>query len=239
MNTLEFLQRAPISAELREALLPAIAKAGPMKGYLLSNPPADNTAWQILIGYVAPARFKISGMMFGNAKEYSALDQLCRDAKFNWPQILTAIEPYARWNADPVDVDKVLAQIEPFLKPAPAPEPKKRAHRCVEELDAVADMIAAGNRELVDLIPLTGKKGAKLIGVMLTWNGTKMRVVMDDNVQAVRARADRLDRQIKGHKAASVTKGFKEARRARNWKPSNRVVPLSPERAAECGMETI
>jgi len=182
------------------------------------------------------------GLMGCNAAEtrMPSLQPLLQESGLNWPSILTAVEPYARWNVDQQNRDEVLSALEDILKPAPElPEPKKRAHKCVEHLDAVADMLKHGHRDMVEqLVELKGKHGEKLIGVYLDWEGTKMRVVMEDSHHAVRARADRLDRQIKGHKSAGLTKSFKEARTARNWKPSMRVVPLSPERAAECGMET-
>ena len=239
MNTLELIERLPISEQLRSALLPAIAKAGPMKGHLLSDAPADNTAWQILIGYVAPARLKITGLMFGNATTYRDLDELCRSTGINWAKAVSATEPYARWNCENINRDAVLAELEPHLLPAKAKATKKRAHACVEFLDRTADVIASGQRGLLKLEEFKDDKGNAKIAVRLLWEGTRMKVVMDDNVDAVRARADRLDRQIRTHKAKGESKGYKEARRNYNWKVSMKVVPLSPERAAECGMEVI
>ena len=241
MKTIELIERAPISEELRAALLPAIAKAGKWRGSLLANAPATNIAWQVLVGFAAPARVKVWGMMGENAARFNHLDDLAVASGINWARALSATEPYARWNADGLDLDRdaILREIEPHLLPAKATVTKKRAHPCVEFLDVVADALAAGFGDMLHLGEFKDDRGHDKFKIKLLWENTTLNVVMDNNVAAIRDRADRLDQQVRGHKAKGEGSTLKEYRRMRNWKPSYKVVPLSPERAAECGMEVV
>ena len=245
MKTQELLERLPMPEELREQLLPAIAKSGPMKGSLLSDAPGTNPAWQVLIGQVAPVRVKIwSVISSGSAArdQYLALEKQVADLPFNLPKLLSATEPYMRWNCERIDAAAVLAEVEPYLNSPVVKAPVKRKHGCVQALDDLAALLAEGSVP-ADRVPglelIKDDRGNQRLRYAVNFKGTTLRVVMDNNARAIVDRADKLEKQIASHKSKSESKGLKEARSAYNWKPNLRVVPLSPERAAECGMETL
>jgi hypothetical protein len=175
--------------------------------------------------------------MGADINEFASIDAQCKDSGLNWAKLLRATEPYLRWNCDDVDVKDILSQIEPHLSPAKPHVVKKRSHACVEALDYIADMI--DSKTGCPGLDIFYVKEKTMIRIPLEWEGTKLRIVTECRVNAVRARADKLDKQIRNHKANAVTDGYKAARRARNWKPSMRVVPLNADRAAECGMEVV
>jgi hypothetical protein len=94
----------------------------------------------------------------------------------------------------------------------------KRAHSCVAELDALAAQVESGDFSHVEYMPLLGNH----ICVRVNYETTKLKLVMKCLPEDIRARADKLDKQIRRSKRDALTSSAKETRQASKWKPNYR-----------------
>lgn len=236
MNTRQFLEHLPVSDSSRELLLAAVAKSGPNKDQLKSDAPSDNIGWQVLVGYLAPQRVKIWGMMGSVTDAYMSLDAELEALAINLPQALAATEPANRWNLMPRGYNRTAVLRE--LSAAFNVDPAESSQALVATLKSpeaqlvasVAPMIAAG--KYPDWVWIDNSDGR--LRIQVYWETTKLTVACVETVDAVLARAKKLDAQIAAaNRTGFRTQSCREAQAASRWKPSARQVPLKAELAAE------
>ena len=119
MNTAELIQRIPgLTDEQRQAFLGACSTRGKHKGYLLSK--GNGVAWQVLVGYLAPARAGgVTQAWLENDEARAWRRELEKAAVFSHlGSYINATEPACRWNlwAHRYDRLRALERIETALK---------------------------------------------------------------------------------------------------------------------------
>lgn len=120
INTRELIQRMPVTQEIRDLLLTAVAKSGPNEGYLTLDPSSEsrkNGAWDALMLSLCPNRVSISRIIANNigaTEGWAPLGFVDIDiALESVPHLALALsvtEPALRWNLVSMQYDRVRVQ---------------------------------------------------------------------------------------------------------------------------------